>query len=271
MEIRRILLNIDFDAFSPALVRCAEELARRFGADLVGIAAAEPYPVMTGGRGAGVAATLYADERAAIEAQLRALEVNFRKSLSPDTKTEWRCSVETPNHSLVSAARSADLIMAGSAAAGGFRRRVDLGELIIAAGRPVLVAAAGAETIKGETIVVGWKDTREARRAVSDALPMLRLAKKVVAVAIEDGDTSMQKESLADLLAWLGRHEIEAIGDLHAAQGDAAQQLEDLSRGFGADLVVTGGYGRSRLQEWLFGGMTRGLLTRHTTNRFMSN
>lgn len=271
MEIRRILLNIDVDAFSPGLVKCAEALARRFGADLVGNASAEPYPIMTGGRGAGITAALHVEERASIEATLQALEVDFRKALSPTTKAEWRFSVETPNRSLIEAARGADLIVTGSYEASGFRRRVDVGQLIIAAGRPVLVVAKDVEAIQGDTIVIGWKDTREARRAVADALPFLRHARKVAVVAIEDGDNSLQQASLTDLLDWLGRHEIVAVGELHAAQGDPAQQLEDISSGLGADLVVTGGYGRSRLQEWLFGGMTRGLLTRHTISRFMSN
>lgn len=271
MEIRCILLNLDIDAFSPRLVKCAEALAHRFGADLIANLSAEPYPMLASARGAGITAALYSEERASVEAKLLALEVEFRGALSPTTKAEWRSSVDTPNRSLIEVVRGADLILTGSHEPGELRRRVDVGELIVSAGRPVLMVATEVEAIEGDTVVIGWKDTREARRAVADALPFLRQAKKVVAVAIEDGDNLHQQASLADLLSWLRRHEIAAVGDLHPAQGDPAQQLEDISRGLGADLVVTGGYGRSRLHEWFFGGMTRGLLTRHTTSRLMSN
>lgn len=218
-----------------------------------------------------VTASLYARENKATEARLRALGDKFRRHLSSRTRAGWRYGVAVPTAALVSAARCADLIVVGSEEAGTGGERVDVGELIIAAGRPVLAVAAGAEVIRGETVLVGWKDTREARRAVSDALPMLSRARKVVVAAIEEGEASAQKESLNDLLDWLRRHEIEPTGELHAAVGDAAQQLEDIARSHGADLVVTGGYGRSRLEEWLWGGMTRGLLARKTANRLMSN
>jgi nucleotide-binding universal stress UspA family protein len=271
LEIRRILVHIDASAFSPELVRCADALAQRFDADLIGVSAAQPYPLMAGGRNAMVTASLYAREHETTEARLRALGDEFRKHLSSPTRAEWRFSVEPPTDALVSAARSADLIVVGSEEPGTDGIRVDVGELIIAAGRPVLAVAAGAEAIRGETVLVGWKDTREARRAVSDALPMLRRAKKVVVAAIGDGEAAEQRESLTDLLDWLRRHEIKPTGDLHPAHGDAAQQLEELARSEGADFLVTGGYGRSRLEEWLWGGVTRGLLARKTINRFMSN
>lgn len=274
MEIRTIMVNIDLDDFSPALVKSAVALAGRFGAGLIGLSAAEPAPALVGVEGAIATADFYAQERADIEAQLQVLEREFRAAVPAGTEVMWRSYIEAPNRSLLAAARCADLILTGSRlgkASPGYLRQVDVGELVLSAGRPVLVAGAEIAEIKAENIVVGWKDTREARRAVSDALPLLKAARQVEVATINEGDLGAEKASLEDLLAWLRRHDIKARGDVHAGKEGAADTLESISRQAGADLVVTGGYGHSRLREWLFGGMTRDLLAAPTLNRFMSN
>lgn len=274
MEIRTILVNVDIDAVSPALVKCAAGLARRFGASLIGLGAAEPSPALIGVDGAVAAAEFYAQERADIEAQLRVAETQFRAAVPAGIEVSWRASIDAPNRSLAATARRADLIVTGSRldnAGGGYLRSVNVGELVLSAGRPVLVAGAETAEIKAETIVVGWKDTREARRAVADALPLLKAAAAVVAVSISEGDMGAEQASLEDLLAWLRRHGVEARGDVHTASQGRAETLASIAAQLGSDLIVTGGYGHSRLREWLFGGMTRDLLATPTANRFMSN
>jgi len=274
MEIRTILVNVDLDAVSPALVKCAAALAGRFGASLIGLAAAEPSPALIGVDGAVAAAEFYAQERADIEAQLQLAEAQFRAAVPAGIEVSWRGSIEAPNRSLAATARRADLIVTGSNldnAGAGYLRRVDVGELVLGAGRPVLVASADAAEIKAETVVIGWKDTREARRAVADALPLLKAAATVVAVSISEGDLGAEQASLEDLLAWLRRHDIVAKGDVHAAEQSQAETLAAIAGRLGSDLIVTGGYGHSRLREWLFGGVTRDLLAAPTMNRFMSN
>lgn len=273
MDIRTILVNFDIDAFSPALAKCAGDLAKRFNADLIGLASAEPSPALIGVESAMATAAWYAQEREEIEARLRALETEFRALAPAGTKVDWRAYVEAPNRSLVASARCADLIVTGSRQGRdvSYLRSVDIGELVLTAGRPVLVAASGVAAIKAEKIVVGWKDTREARRAVSDALPLLKAAGDVVVATINEGDLAAEKASLTEVLAWLRRHEVKARGDVYPVKGASATTLEDTARDMQADLIVTGGYGHSRLREWLFGGMTRDLLAAQTINRFMSN
>ena len=274
MEIRTILVNIDLDAFSPSLVKCAAGLARRFDASLIGLSAAEPSPTLVGVEGAMATADFYAEERADIEARLHVVEKDFRAAVPAGIEVSWRSYIQAPNASILSAARCADLILVGSRLQGGDRgylRTVDVGELVLSAGRPVLVAAANTASIKADNIVVGWKDTKEARRAVADALPLLKVAKDVTAVTISEGDLGAEKAGIEDLLAWLRRHGIKAQGDVHAGREGAAETLESVAKELEADLIVTGGYGHSRLREWLFGGMTRDLLAAQTTNRFMSN
>ena len=111
-------------------------------------------------------------------------------------------------------------------------------------------------------IVIGWKDTREARRAVQDAHPFLHEATRVTIVEIcELGEERAAQERTADVSRYLTRHRI--CGGpriiLHR-EGTGAPQLIRLAQDEGADLLVTGAYGHSRLGEWIFGGMTRDLL-----------
>lgn len=274
MEIRSILVNFDVDAFSPSLVQCAGNLAKRFNAHLIAHAAAEPSPALVGVEGAVATADFYAQERADIEARLRAVEKEFRSFAPAGVEVSWRSYVEAPNRGLAATARCADLIMTGSQLGKtdrGYLRTLDVGELVLSAGRPVLVVGSGIAEIKADKIVIGWKDAKESRRAVADALPFLKVASDVVVVTINEGDIGAEKASLEDLLTWLRRHGVKARGDVYPAKGGSAESLEATARLLEANLVVTGGYGHSRLREWLFGGMTRDLLAAQTVNRFMSN
>jgi nucleotide-binding universal stress UspA family protein len=274
MEIRTILVNLDIDSFSPSLVKCASSLAKRFNADLVGMSAAQPSPALVGVEGSVAVVGWYEQEREDIEERLRSNEAQFRSVAPAGLNVDWRAFIDTPARGVASAARCADLIVTAShTAAGGMnhQRCLDVGELILTAGRPVLVVGTGVEEIKGDKIVVGFKDTREARRAISDALPFLKAASEVVAVTISEGDISSERTSLNDVLAWLRRHDVKARGDVYSDKDGAADMLEATSRLLESDLVVTGGYGHSRLREWLFGGMTRELLATSGINRFMSN
>ena len=224
---------------------------------------------------AATVAVLYEQEREDIATQLSRVEGQFRALVPAEVKVEWRGYVEQPNACVARAARCADLIITGSNFGGpnrNIQRSIDTGELLVRAGRPVLIAGVGLSQIQAENIVVGWKDSREARRAVVDALPLLQAAGQVMVATIHEGDFATEKASLEDVLAWLRRHGIEAKGDMQPSVADGpAETLQSIAKGLGADLVVTGGYGHSRLREWLFGGMTRDLLIDRTVHRFMSN
>jgi nucleotide-binding universal stress UspA family protein len=110
--------------------------------------------------------------------------------------------------------------------------------------------------------LVGWKDTREARRAIRDALPFLYRAKRVTVIAICESD---QKEAarhqVDDVVVYLARHKVRAEGRVETRlMGSGADQITGFAENEGADLLVTGAYGHSRLNEWVFGGMTHDLL-----------
>jgi nucleotide-binding universal stress UspA family protein len=274
MELRAILVAVDIDSYSSTLVRCAVSLASRFGAALIGHASAEPASAMTRFETGAFAADLYERERKNIEERLADVERRFRADAGPDLAIDWRSSLEAPNLSLRRTARLADLVLIESNFEGPPRsplRFTEVGELLVSAGRPVLVTGAGLTDISGNSVVVGWKDSREARRAVADALPLLKAARQVVVATIREDDADSEESSLNDVLGWMERHGIGARGKVHPAAERPAEALESIAREHEADLVVMGGYGRSRMREWLFGGMTRDLLTNRTVHRFMSN
>jgi nucleotide-binding universal stress UspA family protein len=142
-------------------------------------------------------------------------------------------------------------------------------------GRPVLfVPYTGQFKTVGERIMIAWKDSRESARAVADALPLLKDAKKVFAVAV----TPDAEDSLQDLLAdkhvagFLRRHEVDAIVRRIAAPDIAAGELLlSQAADFGADLIVMGAYSRPRITELVWGGVTRVMLSSMTVPVLMSH
>jgi len=274
MEIRRILVNFELDRFSPALASCASALAQRFSAEVIGFSAAVPSPAFAGVHGAVAAASVYAEQRIEIETQLGAGREKFVQAMPAAIKSEWRQMVETPNRGLVEIGRAVDLVLAGSPDASPWNplRSLNVGDALLSLGRPMLLVSPGTQEIKADRIVIGWKDTKEARRAVVDALPFLKSASAVKLCAIEEGDFAHAKPSVEDVLHWLQRHDVNATSDIVPKEYEGlSATLDKARRDFGADLVVTGAYGHSRLQEWFLGGMTRDLLETPISNRFMSN
>jgi nucleotide-binding universal stress UspA family protein len=125
------------------------------------------------------------------------------------------------------------------------------------------------EHIRAKTVLVAWKDTREARRAVADALPFLAKANEVVVATIDTSRDESIRDSLDDVAAFLGHHGIKARTELIAGEADG-DRLLTFARSIHADLIVSGAYGHSRLREWAFGGVTRTLIEESGISRFMS-
>jgi nucleotide-binding universal stress UspA family protein len=165
---------------------------------------------------------------------------------------------------LIGETRCADLIVVeGGKSSGDIYRAADVGAAILGAGRPFLVVPAAVKSLAADHVVVGWKDTREARRAVQDALPFLQKAKRVTIVEMGgEGDMKAARLRVDDVANYLSRHGIKAGARVEIQlHGSGADQLIALAEDEGADLLVMGAYGHNRLNEWVFGGMTRDLLT----------
>jgi nucleotide-binding universal stress UspA family protein len=158
-------------------------------------------------------------------------------------------------------AHAADLIVMSPRPEPPAPGEADPGEVVIDAGRPVLVVPAHSTRLRTETIVVAWKDTRETRRAIASALPLLRRANEVLVVEIcDDYIPGAVVEQTQDIVAGLTRLGVRARAAVTPAEGGVFNSLMRTVSQRGADLIVTGAYGHSRLQELVFGGVTDHLL-----------
>jgi nucleotide-binding universal stress UspA family protein len=262
MSYSTLMVHLDIDRSNDARLRVAGELAERFDARLIGTAAADVQPLyfMDG----AAAQDLLEDERSRLRSGIADCEAQFRRYFKARANNiEWRGAVEFPAEFVARNARAADLLIAGGQTGrADTTRQIDAGGLALRAGRPVLVVPAETEFLKLDCVVVAWKDTREARRAVVDALPLLHKAREVLIVELlEPGeDQAAAKARVDDVAHWLVRRGISASSIATKALIGVTDRLTILAQDEGAGIIVAGAYGHSRLQEWVFGGVTRELL-----------
>jgi nucleotide-binding universal stress UspA family protein len=263
-----VLAYIDAAVRAEEVARVAAGLADKFHATLIGLSALEVRPLLlTDGAtdGAFIERLLEAEMKERRE-KLAAMEIWFRAVADADwRKTAWRSALDFPTEALAREARCADLIVIRrTRSSSDPYTALDPGLAILKAGRAVLTVPDGVSTLRAEHVVVGWKDTREARRALHDALPFLHEATRVtIAEICRSGEEDAVHEGLDDIARYLARHRIKSGPQviLHS-RGSEADALIRLAQEEGADLLVTGAYGHSRLGEWIFGGMTRDLLAK---------
>jgi len=267
MTLAAIMVTVDFDTASKTRISLAADLARRFGSLLIGVAG---WPLIK--RPVETVSDHELAERALKE--LRSLGEKFRK-IAEDfaVRVEWRSSMDFPREVIPKEARAADLLVIGQGTLPGDAvHSYDPGTIILAAGRPVLVVPPEINRLEASRVLVAWKDTREARRAIRDALPFLKLADEVsIAVAKTPGAEDADAQ-LADVSNYLERHDVHVAQQIATlASEDEQLLLLDLARQHRVNLIVAGAYGRTRLSEWIFGGVTRHLLLNSPVPCLLSN
>jgi len=268
------MVYVDVDRIPEQRVRIASELAAKFDAALIGFSARAVPPLF-------VAEGVIIEE--ATEADIREMHTALAKRgdwfcgvVGTDRRdVEWRTVLDFPGDALEREARRADLVIIGQRTQGRYDnyRSLDPREILPKLGRPALLVAPGVVSLRAEHVVVAWKDTREARRAVLDAIPFLSTAKRVSVVEVCTRD--QERDALArvdDVVRYLARRGITADPRpiLHRDRSDA-NHLVQFALNENADLLVTGAYGHSRLGEWIFGGMTRDILASCPLCCFMSH
>jgi nucleotide-binding universal stress UspA family protein len=263
-------------ATAPRLA-CAVDLAKRFHARLVGVGVEMIPPLAFDNGYYSVDADWVVAMRGTIEDQLRAAEKTFRRETEglPPGDAVWLCGIETPTPALAAASRAADLIVLGGAPRRHDSPYRDCGaaEVAIQSGRPVLVAPSAAPTLSAGRIVLAWKDTREARRALTEALPFFEAAGDVLVLEVcDEGERDDARVRTEDVVSYLRRRNIaaEAKVVLHG-HAPASERILEQARAFWADLVVLGCYGHSRMGEWAFGGVTRDLLAQDEVYLLLSH
>lgn len=257
---------------APATIAAASILARRSNAHLTGLYvvplmrlyASAPYG------GGDATAQLLEQHEAYHAAQAGAVRALFERATAGETfPAEWAVAdsaLVDPLQTIVERGRSAELIVvAQDDPEDPDRVGAAIGErLMVSAGRPVLLVPPGkAVATIGRDITVGWNGSREAARAVFDAMPLLREAEMVHLVwvdpQVEPGESpSRAADAMAATLARSGVA-CEAVQGT-AAGRDAGEELLQRVADYGSDLLVMGGYGHSRFHQWVFGGVTRRVL-----------
>lgn len=265
MTYATVMVGMALGAPNDAALEVAAQLAERFAARVIGVAAAtfEPPLYFT----AGEAAQRVVDQGwAAVKGRIEELEGEFRETMrNRAAEIEWRAAEDFPTRYLVQQARACDILVVGEAARDRIAdpfAQADPNELVMQAGRPTLVVPPACNWLDLRSVLVAWKDTVEARRAVCDALPLLLEAADVtIAEIVEDeAERTSALSRVADVAAWLSRHGVRASQKVPAQCGDAATQLERIAAETGAGVVIAGAYGHSRLSEWMLGGVTRRLI-----------
>jgi nucleotide-binding universal stress UspA family protein len=271
MTYKTILLHLNDARRAEALLEPAVRLAAKSNAHLIGlhVYASVPAPPVAIPYGAQVLGSIVAAERE----QTEKLSAAFaRMTANQPFVSEWR-SVKVPHVDLAPVVmdhgRAADLIIAGQTDPDwDLSPLLDFPErLALESGRPVLVVPyIGRYPDPGRNAVISWKSGRESARAVFDALPLLRGAETVQILEIKErGDERPALAPDTSIAAALARHGIKPSVRTSIA-GEISVGDEILSRlaDMGADLLVMGAYGHSRMREMVFGGVTRHIF-RHMT------
>lgn len=263
MSYATLMVWVNVDHVSKQFVGVAADVADKFAANLIGLSAVAIIPPYI------AEGMVIVDDRtefniAEVKASLAEAGNKVKAAMGDARQIEWRSVIDYPTETLISEARCADLIVIESGrSAGDMHRSADVGAAILGAGRPFLVVPAAVKSLTAEHVMIGWKDTREARRAVQDALPFLHEAKRVTVFEIcEKKQMETARHYVDDIVRYLAQHRIKAEPRVEIqGRGSRADQIIAWADNEEADLLVTGAYGHSRLNEWMFGGMTRDLLT----------
>jgi len=261
MSYATLMAYVDADSAPEQRIRIAASLADKFNATLIGMSALAAPPTMPEG-------VLVQKVTEADLTEMRRMLADrgnwFRRIAGGDhRKLEWRPVLGFPTEALARESRSADLVVIGQTReVGDAFCALDPGATILTIGRPTLVVPDGVTSLLADHVVIGWKDSREARRAIQDALPFLHAARRVTIVEIcASGDERAAQEHIDDVVQYLARHLSGGPRVVLHQDGSLAALLIRLAQDEGADLLVTGAYGHTRLGEWVFGGMTRDLFT----------
>uniref|UniRef100_UPI003F49107E universal stress protein n=1 Tax=Cupriavidus yeoncheonensis TaxID=1462994 RepID=UPI003F49107E len=193
--------------------------------------------------------------------------------------TEWRAPEWATAATVQGEAHAADLIILGQhdpADADAFADPHLVESVVLQCGRPALVVPyAGAFPQVGKTILVAWNGSREAARAIHDALPFLRRADSVDVVSWGKSELSsdLWLSPARYAVEWLARHRVQAqLHDFEAAGGnDTGQMLLSRAADLGSDLIVMGAYGHGRMRELVLGGATRTILASMTVPVLLSH
>ena len=275
--IKDIVVNLSVDRPTDVAAGYAISVAEQFEAHLAAVAFAYE-PVIPGTMYGGIPPEIIDAGRAEAEAIANAALKKF------DAEAE-RAGISAQSHMFDAT------LVGGSEMFGSIARRYDLAvvgqadpdrvtqeELVIeaalfASGRPVIVVPyIQKQGLKLDRVLVAWDGSVTAARAIGDAMPFLEKAKQVEVVIVGNKPPKSDEAPGADLGQHLARHGIKTtVKRITAPDIDVQSAILSHAADSSADLIVMGGYGHSRLREFILGGVTRGLLESMTVPVLMSH
>ena len=240
-------------------------LARAHGAHPIGLHASTDPAASLRTLPGPVPGELMAAIEARIEAERDRAEAGFNEAARRHgISGEWRVDNGDPASRIGIHARYADLTVMGQWDEEDPSSDPALPTAVATmTGRPVLIVPrAGRFQEVGKRVLVCWNASREATRAVTDALPILQLADEVTVLAVNPDDGAGHGDVPgADISHYLARHGVRAEANRTYAEAiDVADAILSRAPYLGCDLIVMGAYGHSRTREWIFGGVTRSIM-----------
>ena len=262
--LKTIAVHLPIAALSPRLLDVALPLAEAHGATLVGVHVL-PAVVVYADATISVSTEFIVAQQESFRQDAKAIEEAFRERVqSSGVPLEWHMA-DTGDEPTMRAAstlcNTADLVVATQyhdsiPAAAGYSPD----ELVLGTGRPVLVVPiSGGLAPLGRRVLVAWNGAREAARALFDCLPLLEPDAELKLAAV---DSARGESTIHAMVRTLSRHEVKATSALLTRRDGRSTPEEILKAAgdFGADLLVAGCYGHSRLRETVFGGATTRIL-----------
>lgn len=275
--IKDIIVNLSPGAARDLAADYAVSIAEAFGAHIAGIAFAYD-PVLPASVMGGISADVFDVQRQENEKAAKAVIQLFEASSK-------RAGVSAESHMMTATIAGAADTFASLA------RRFDLAvvpqvtpdtiapdELLMEAalfesGRPLVIVPYIQKTpLNLNRVLCCWDGSRTAARAIGDAMPFLQKAKSVDLVIVGKGKMNEKELTGADMGAHLARHGLKVdVKRIPASDVDVANVVLSYAADSGAEFIVMGGYGHSRLREYILGGATRGILASMTVPVFMSH
>ncbi|MGB8422084.1 universal stress protein [Paraburkholderia sp.] len=279
MSYKSIVVHLDTSERAHPRLELALRAAKQFGAHLTGMFSVfvpdpRSFDVMAG------SAEYYSAHEKVRHERRAALERLFHAELGrAKVEGDWIATDECANLAVPRRGRTADLLIAGQGDPQDPEAYVGdhfPEDLLMATGRPVLmIPYVGAFPSLGSEVMVAWDGSREATRAVHDALPFMQRAKNTTVVTVngrkdEPGDS---RAAGADIAAVIARHgvKVEVINIDEVGGASIGDALLCHASDLGADLIMMGAYGHARWQERVMGGATREILKSMTLPVLMSH
>ncbi|NNF80074.1 MAG: universal stress protein [Rhizobiales bacterium] len=279
MAIRTILAALNTVDRAEEIIRIGCRLASRHDAHLVGLYVIPGVRYYATPANTHAAIDINVEQRSYYETHVDQVKQVFEDMIRKEgVRGEWRC-VQAESHLMsgVTTAHGmqADLIIAGQTPKEGFDSFEPefVEHVIMDAGRPVLVVPhEGTFPNVGTHALVAWNSGAEAARAAADAIPLLKQADQTTVVWVNPDEFKgghLPGSALAEMLA---RHNINVTSEaFNTGKWEIGDALLTKANALGADLLVSGAYGHSRLREYLFGGVTRHLLDHMTIPVLMAH